>query len=349
MAANPHGASPTYSGQGQSNNQYCAVQQQRLCTGHVQQQRSISECSTTELLPQVDNKRGRKPCCRIYWVICALVFLSIVLCIALSACVAVLFSQVGNMKENIQRLERQNDASEKICQQCAELMVGPFDDDNPYLSELDREGNICCASTPKQTKIILDLMYQRQRRISDIIGNRQSNQSKCCNNSQSDTPTSGTRSAHVLVGLQRLKAGRNSGIEPIRSWDRSDPTSHIDGVQFDNNTLIITDAGLYLIYSQICFSVRDTGNFEEGTIPLLYHYVYRYNVIYPNGGNQLLLKSVNAQRIEPSRDFGDLTSYTSAALMLNRGDQIYVKVSNLSYVSRDQKASFLGVLKMKGS
>ncbi|XP_033760459.1 lymphotoxin-alpha-like [Pecten maximus] len=302
--------------------------------------RSISESSETELIPQV--KKGVKSkFCSTYRVILTTVFICVVVCIGLSICVTILFTRVNHLKDNIERLKEPKEVNEKICQRCDELKTGPFDDDNPVLGVLDREGDICCASTPNQIKIILDLMYQRQKTISDNLGDRNINQSK----SSQDKPSSGVVSAHLLVGLQQLKATRH-GPDSIRNWDRTDRISHLEGLVLNNDKLSIPKKGLYLVYSQICFSIPDTGDFIDRNIPFLYHYVYRYNVVYPNGGNQLLLKSVNSQRLDPSTGFGDLTSYTSAALRLDRGDQLYIRVSNSSFVSRDQKASFFGVVKL---
>ncbi|XP_060082638.1 uncharacterized protein LOC132561938 [Ylistrum balloti] len=310
--------------------------------------RSISESSETELLPQVSRKNGRTCCCRIDHVILYMVITCIAICIVLSACVAFLFSEVADIDGKIERFGKKNEVKETICQQCNELKTGPLDDDDPNLLELDRKGDICCASSPKQIRIIVEMMYQRQKMISDIADDKKSNQSECCNHttpSSANMATSGGVSAHLLVGLQRLKTTRN-GQQPIRNWQTRDPSAHVEGLRLIKDKLVIPQKGLYLIYSQICFSVRDTGDFIHGNIPVLYHYVYRFNVIYPNGGTQLLLRSVNAEKIQPSWEFGDLTSYTSAALIFEKGDQVYVQVSNTSFVSRDPKASFFGIVKL---
>lgn len=280
--------------------------------------------------------------CSTYRTILVTVVLSVVFCIGLSICVVVLFTLVGNLQHNLQQLQNSKEVGQKLCQPCSELKTGPFDDDNPMIGKLDRDGDNCCATTARQTQIMMTLMFQRQKTVSDNLGSGNFSQSK---DSGDDTSTSGVVSAHLLVGLQDLNRKRNAQA-PIRNWYKDDPVSHLEGINLHNDKLLISQDGLYLVYSQISFSISDRNYPVGAKVPFLYHYVYRFNPIYPNGGNQLLMKSVNSQRIEPTVGFGDLTSYTSAALRLKKGDQLYVKVSNSSLVSRDQKASFFGLVKI---
>lgn len=86
---------------------------------------------------------------------------------------------------------------------------------------------------------------------------------------------------------------------------------------------------------------------ETDTPYPLYHYVYRYNVIYPNDGEQLLMKSVRTPCWSQQKSVhGDYTSYTAAAIRMVAGDEVYVMVSNISMVSPFPEASFLGAFKI---
>lgn len=124
-----------------------------------------------------------------------------------------------------------------------------------------------------------------------------------------------------------------------------DPVAHIRGVQLRNDRVRVNNSGLYYLYSQVYFlSLYFGGNSPGATT--LYHYVYRYNVIYPNGGEELLLKSVRTQCWERNKEYDDYTSFTGGVFRLNVGDEIYVKVSNISQVSQDPKATFFGMFKL---
>ena len=114
-----------------------------------------------------------------------------------------------------------------------------------------------------------------------------------------------------------------------------------------NDRIRVNTPGLYFIYSQVYFVSYQNGAQNNVTSShALYHFVYRFNVIYPNGGEELILKSVRTKCWSRAKDFDDHTSYTAAAIHLNANDEIYVKVSNVSYVSRDSKATFLGLFKI---
>lgn len=136
-----------------------------------------------------------------------------------------------------------------------------------------------------------------------------------------------------------------SGQAAVRNWLTVDPVAHIRGVQLRNDRIRVNNSGLYYLYSQVYFlSLYFGGNSPGATT--LYHYVYRYNVIYPNGGEELLLKSVRTQCWERNKEYDDYTSFTGGVFRLNVGDEIYVKVSNISQVSQDPKATFFGMFKL---
>lgn len=131
----------------------------------------------------------------------------------------------------------------------------------------------------------------------------------------------------------------------MRNWLTADPIAHVKGVQLRNDRIRVNNSGLYYLYSQVYFLSQYLSGVSLSATTL-YHYVYRYNVIYPNGGEELLLKSVRTQCWERTKDYDDYTSFTAGVFRLNVGDEIYVKVSNISQVSPDPKATFFGMFKL---
>jgi len=117
-------------------------------------------------------------------------------------------------------------------------------------------------------------------------------------------------------------------------------------VTLHNDRIKIDTSGLYFVYSQVTHNMFYTG--EERTRPshVLFHYVYRFNVIYPNGGEQLLMKTSTTECWDKRMLFGDYPTYTGSAINLHVGDEVYVKVSNISLLSRDPKAVFFGLVKL---
>ncbi|XP_060069180.1 tumor necrosis factor ligand superfamily member 6-like [Ylistrum balloti] len=272
----------------------------------------------------------------------------VVLLVLLTSLVIILFVQVTNLKENLNSeiSAHANDFGE-VCLPCGELQMGPFEEDTPELSFLEKvrsaDGDICCARSPNQTKILFELLYQKkkmQEHRHDMLKSE---------NVVDSAPKINTVSAHLLVrGEQPAVTDKSSGRYPIRNWSQDHVIANITGLSFQNDRLRINTSGLYFIYSQVYFDrMCDQVLQETGTSYPIYHYVYRFNVIYPNGGEQLLMKSVRTPCWTQQKSIhGDYTSYTAAAIRMAAGDEIYVMVSNISMVSPVPEASFLGVFKI---
>ena len=80
--------------------------------------------------------------------------------------------------------------------------------------------------------------------------------------------------------------------------------------------------------------------------PSLSHYLYRYNIIYPNGGEEKLVQNSITKSSGPNKAFGEYTSYLGAVFHLRQGDEIFVKVSNLTMMARDPKSNYFGLFKV---
>ncbi|XP_033760294.1 uncharacterized protein LOC117342302 isoform X2 [Pecten maximus] len=284
----------------------------------------------------------RYSCILIVVAICLALF-----CVILGACVAVLFTKMEQVRTELYRVTGDlNDR--KVCLLCDDLTMSPFEDENAATKELevtsdDNGDQVCCANNARQSKVMFDLLFKKKNKIACIEEANAVQTS--CNWTLPGPVLSGRSSAHLHIGVQNTGLRNDYGDEPVRNWQSDDPTAHIEGMNLMKDRLVINTTGLYVVYSQMYFSAYVPPATPKSS-SVLYHYVYRYNVIYPNSGNQLLMKSVRTFNIDPVTSHSDHTSYTSATLRLRVGDEIYVKVSNLSLVSRAEKASFLGVVQV---
>lgn len=77
----------------------------------------------------------------------------------------------------------------------------------------------------------------------------------------------------------------------------------------------------------------------------LSHQVLRYNYIYPLG-NEVLLKNHLSQCWARNKSYGRYTSYVGASLRLNKGDKVYVTVSNTEYITQEPALSYFGMFKL---
>ena len=234
---------------------------------------------------------------------------------------------------------------------CNELSLGPLEEENENLNLLSREIDdgveICCAKGWNQTSILIDVLFKRREKLNHANDIIQSESNCKCNTSDSNDVTndnSPRTAGHLLMGVQPDKTG--SSPYTVRNWIRTGATAHASGIQVKDSQIIIDASGLYLVYSQIYFNSVYKGQPLQNTSQVLYHYVYRWNIIYPNGGHELLLKSVRTQCWAENRVYGDYTSYTAGVFKLNAGDNLYVQSSNLEILSREQHATFIGITQL---
>ncbi|XP_052058772.1 uncharacterized protein LOC127699073 [Mytilus californianus] len=237
-----------------------------------------------------------------------------------------------------------------FCVPCDDVRLGPFEEDNENLLLLDKKTvnrvEICCAKTPNQTIVLTNLIVERNRqkhKTEDILEMEQQIQQR--NASFQPSITKAPVAAHLLVGTQQVPK-QDEAPFPITNLMSTDPIAHVQGLRVTRDMLSINNSGLYFVYSQIYFSNINSQSYKQNTSQALYHYVYRYNVIYPNGGSELLLKSVRTLCWAKDKLYTDYTSYTAAAFQLNAGDKLYVMISDIAILSRESKASFFGIFKI---
>lgn len=143
---------------------------------------------------------------------------------------------------------------------------------------------------------------------------------------------------------------------PIGIWIHDKDLAFTNHVTYRHGRIVVPDDGLYYVYSQVSFlevlPISGTGYGGSGPSgygtesPSLSHYLYRYNIIYPNGGEEKLVQNSITKCWGPNKAFGEYTSYLGAVFLLRQGDEVFVKVSNLSMVARDPKSNYFGLFKV---
>jgi hypothetical protein len=86
--------------------------------------------------------------------------------------------------------------------------------------------------------------------------------------------------------------------------------------------------GLYYVYSHVSFE-ENFGHGSSGSRSVsnsLSHYLYRYNIIYRNGGEELLIMNSLTKCWDENKQFGEYSSYLGALFKLRRRDELFVKV-----------------------
>lgn len=139
-------------------------------------------------------------------------------------------------------------------------------------------------------------------------------------------------------------------LHPIRNWNHTIYGTHLTNINMthDNTRIVIPESGRYYVYSQVSFLIHydiDRNNAQEVT-QLLYQSVIRYNAMYPLDGNKEMLRGVTTQCWEKQKKYGKYTTYAGASVMLNKGDQIYVKSSTVNHVFNHDSMTYFGLFKI---
>lgn len=123
----------------------------------------------------------------------------------------------------------------------------------------------------------------------------------------------------------------------------------MNNVDYRHGRIVIPEDGYYYVYSQVSFlevfDVSPKANNEDSSHSLS-HYLYRYNIIYRNGGEEKLLQNSITKCWGQSKFFGEYASYLGAVLHFRQGDEVFVKVSNLTLVVREPKLNYFGLFRI---
>ncbi|KAI8772236.1 tumor necrosis factor ligand superfamily member 10, partial [Biomphalaria glabrata] len=177
--------------------------------------------------------------------------------------------------------------------------------------------------------------------------------------SRQDAPSNNSKvlkpAAHLMyINQDMTNVAQVHGRQyTIGKWLHDDDIAFTYQIDYRHGRLVIPEDGHYYIYSQISFiEMFDVQNNEaygsrngpEG--PSLSHYLYRYNILYHNGGEEKLAQNSITKCWGQSKTFGEYTSNLGAVFYLRNADEIFIKVSNISMISSDPKLSYFGLFKV---
>ena len=144
----------------------------------------------------------------------------------------------------------------------------------------------------------------------------------------------------------------------IRKWQHENDNRKLgyirNGIRYKSGRLVVPFSGFYSVYSQVHFMKRNNNNadvrkflesqnYVRQDMSTVGHYIYRYNVIYPNYGEQLLLQHFQTLCGDLDKPVVEHSSYLGSVVKLNAGDEIFVRVTNISIVHRDPSTTYFGV------
>ncbi|XP_053403943.1 tumor necrosis factor ligand superfamily member 15-like [Mercenaria mercenaria] len=148
--------------------------------------------------------------------------------------------------------------------------------------------------------------------------------------------------AAKLTGKDQPKpriSDSNAEMIPVRVWRHGrelHDTSGFEryGVRYRNGRLVIPVSGTYFIYSYVdlfepCDPSSGKPKVDNVSIPVK-HGIFKFNIL--DAGESEVVSSVQPHTISSNRYFNSYSSYVSTLAELKAGDEISVKVSNITYL-----------------
>ncbi|CAG2202206.1 tumor necrosis factor ligand superfamily member 6-like [Mytilus edulis] len=237
--------------------------------------------------------------------------------------------------------------TEELCVPCDSVRLGPSEDEDRMLDAFIRRskptGEECCVEKPKQLLAVLELFIEKRLREEMARGTiRPAHQSTHSKNV--------TYAAHLMGYNRRNEQPGVPGNQfSIPKWIHREDLAFTNGVDYRNGRLVVPEDGLFYVYSHVSFAENfghSSSLDARSNSNSLSHYLYRYNIIYRNGGEELLLMNSLTKCWDENKQFGEYSSYLGALFKLRRGDELFVKVSNLTIIATNHKINTFGFFRV---
>uniref|UniRef100_A0AAU6R4E0 Tumor necrosis factor n=1 Tax=Pinctada imbricata TaxID=66713 RepID=A0AAU6R4E0_PINIB len=144
---------------------------------------------------------------------------------------------------------------------------------------------------------------------------------------------------HCLSSPGNITAARVVGIDKdiaptaILQWRQNNHGGFLNEVKYLSGRFVIEKNGYYFIYSQVTFIEHSVNEHDK-----LSHSIYRQTPL----NNEKLVESVRSHcRLQTGES--DSSRFVGSVFLLNKGDEIYVHVTDPTKVSRAEHANYFGL------
>lgn len=131
----------------------------------------------------------------------------------------------------------------------------------------------------------------------------------------------------------------------VPHWIYDRDIAFISNMKYQHGRLVVPSDGYYYVYSQVSFLElysRSSGGTQADSVS---HFLCRYNIIYPNGGEETLAQNT-VSKSSNNQVVGEYSSHLGALFKLRKDDEVYVKVSDLSLMVRDVRKNYFGIFRL---
>ncbi|NWI01889.1 TNFL6 factor, partial [Tichodroma muraria] len=140
-----------------------------------------------------------------------------------------------------------------------------------------------------------------------------------------------------LESCLRFRGGNPAQQDLPLEWEPVSGHAYTSGIQYHNRGLVISEPGLYFVYSNVLF--RGSACDSQ----LLSHVVYKRN---PASPGSLVLMEDKASSFCAGQRVWARNSYLGALFKLRKMDSLHVNVSKIALVSFEESKTFFGLFKL---
>lgn len=146
---------------------------------------------------------------------------------------------------------------------------------------------------------------------------------------------------YIFFSFETEKGTRFS----VPHWIYDRDIAFISNMKYQHGRLVVPSDGYYYVYSQVSFIELYSGSSGGTQADSISHYLCRYNIIYPHGGEETLAQNT-VSKSSNNQVVGEYSSHLGALFKLRKDDEVYVKVSDLSLMVRDVRKNYFGIFRL---
>ncbi|XP_060070624.1 uncharacterized protein LOC132550553 [Ylistrum balloti] len=256
-----------------------------------------------------------------------------------------------------------------LCFPCAEIGRNITENDFGDIIKLDKKTNMCCMQdVGNLKKLFLLIVNEYYRNVKNISTNTDTNSEANDEEKDSDEavgPVAGyvggseqtTKApskpkplsfwkkreiaAHLFLDNDILKHSNETA--PRIPWDGRDyhnlsMTSHLLTYDPEKRSIKVIEHGLYFIYSSVTLQAPASDLNAQ-----VYHMLLREHYLLPETGATIMMMNKYGGGKQSS---GFYTSFLCGTFKLRRGDELFVKVSNSSFMYHLYYSNYFGLYRL---
>ncbi|XP_061194870.1 tumor necrosis factor ligand superfamily member 15-like [Saccostrea echinata] len=217
---------------------------------------------------------------------------------------------------------RKDDTCAKLCLPCA-----------------DNKNKICCSCHVPTLKSFLTktfndtLTTEKQRKTETQMPNL----TPYMDVSWNLKPTAHITGSKIST---RYDGGRRD-LYPVREWDKDGNNCLMqNGMEYRNGRLVVPATGFYHLYGFLDLhqTYDDKASMPPDMPSSITMRFYKYNILKPD--EEGLIETLRPYERSANRQFMVYQSFLGADVHLEAGDEVYLKVSNLTYIKNPSRNVF---------